>query len=76
MIICNVRPVLIIHAMLPQIWLKASEKKYITENFEKPMNISMITYNSDLTLHSIGIPYLLSSIMLNSDEINAEIKFV
>ncbi len=36
----------------------------------------MITYNSDLTLHSIGIPYLLSSIMLNSDEINAEIKFV
>lgn len=76
MINCKVRPVLIIHSMSSQIWLKASEKKYIIENLEQPLPISMLTYNSDFSLHGISIPYNLSNITLTTSEIDAEVKFV
>jgi len=62
--------------MSSQIWLKASEKKYIIENLEQPLPISMLTYNSDFSLHGISIPYNLSNITLTTSEIDAEVKFV
>lgn len=76
MINSSIHPVIIIHSILPQAWFKASEKRYITENINKPLPISMLTYNSDFSLHGISISYNLSNITLTTSEIDAEVKFV
>lgn len=68
------RPVIIIHSLTPRAVLKSSERKYITENLEKPLDITMITYNSDLSLHGVNIPFGLTSITLNADEAEADIE--
>jgi len=70
------RPVIIIHALTDRAVLKSNERKYITDNFEKQLNIAMITYNSDLSLRCVSIPFGLSSIILSSDEAEADIQYV
>lgn len=70
------RPAIIIHALTPRAILKSNERKYITDNFEKPLDITMITYNSDLSLHGVSIPFGVASITLNTDEADADIEYI
>lgn len=68
------RSVLIIHSISDHAFLKSHERKYLTENLEKPLDISMIVFKTDNTVQSVSTPIGMSSITLGANEIDADIK--
>lgn len=75
MINSSTRPVIIIHSVFTHAHLKNHERKYITENLEKPLDISMIVYKENHSIQSVSIRFReMSSITLGADEIDGDIK--
>lgn len=76
MITCKTRPVIIIHSLTSEMVLNISEKKYLLENLEKQLGITMLSYNSNFSLHGVSTPYGISSITFNIEEVVADIVSV
>ena len=76
MINCSTRPIIIIHSVFSQAHLKNNERKYITENLENPLEVSMIVYKENHTIQSVSIRFgEMSTITLGTNDMDAEIKF-
>lgn len=77
MINCTSRPAIIIKSVFAHAHIKTHERKYITENLEKPLEISMIVYRKNHTVQSVSMPFgEMSTITLGADDMDAEVKFI